>query len=116
MDGLALLLGDNLSVVLNTTVPSSALKKQHNAIAYHRVWEGIAGGIICFSCVSSEENLADIMTKPLLSTKFYPLVKELLFQSPIQVKTRVENPNICESRGVMEEYELELIFSFTNSV
>ena len=29
--------GDNSSVVLNTTVPSSVLKKKHNAIAYHRI-------------------------------------------------------------------------------
>jgi hypothetical protein len=35
LDGLALMLGDNMSVVLNTTVPSSVLKKKHNAIAYH---------------------------------------------------------------------------------
>jgi hypothetical protein len=29
----ALMLGDNMSIVLNTTVPSSVLKKKHNAIA-----------------------------------------------------------------------------------
>jgi hypothetical protein len=34
LDGPSLMLGDNMSVVLNTTVPSSVLKK-HNAIAYH---------------------------------------------------------------------------------
>jgi hypothetical protein len=34
LDGPALMLGDNMSVVLNTTVPSSVLKKKHNAIAY----------------------------------------------------------------------------------
>ena len=42
IDGSILLLGDNKSVVLNTTIPSSALKKKHNAIAYHRVREAIA--------------------------------------------------------------------------
>ena len=35
LDGPAMLLGDNMSVVLNTTVPSSVLKKKHNAICYH---------------------------------------------------------------------------------
>ena len=34
IDGPALMLGDN-SVVLNTTFPSSQLKKKHNAICYH---------------------------------------------------------------------------------
>jgi hypothetical protein len=42
LDGPALMLGDNMSLVLNTTVPSSVLKKKHNAIAYHRVREAIA--------------------------------------------------------------------------
>ena len=31
IDGSALMLGDNKSVVINTTIPSSALKKKHNA-------------------------------------------------------------------------------------
>jgi hypothetical protein len=35
LDGPALILGDNMSVVLNTTVPSSVFTKKHNAIAYH---------------------------------------------------------------------------------
>jgi hypothetical protein len=46
LDGPALMSGDNMSVVLNTTVPSSALKKKHNAIAYHRVREAIAARIM----------------------------------------------------------------------
>jgi hypothetical protein len=40
--GPALILGENMSVDLNTIVPSSVLKKKHNAIAYHRVKEAIA--------------------------------------------------------------------------
>ena len=38
----SLLIGDNMSVVLNCTLPSSQLKKKHNAIAYHRVREAVA--------------------------------------------------------------------------
>jgi hypothetical protein len=37
----ALMSGDSMSVVLNTKVPSSVLKKKHNSIAYHRVREAI---------------------------------------------------------------------------
>ena len=33
------LFGDNQSVITNTTLPSSSLKKKHNAIAYHKVRE-----------------------------------------------------------------------------
>ncbi len=81
IDGPALMLGDNKSVVLNTTMPSSALKKKHNAIAYHRVRESIAAGILRFIHIPSSENLADFLTKPLPSTKFYPLTKAVLFRN-----------------------------------
>ena len=33
---------DNKSVVVNTTIPSSALKKKHCAVAYHQVCEAVA--------------------------------------------------------------------------
>ena len=48
LDGPALLPGDNQSVVLNTTVPSSILKKKHNAVAYHHIGEAIVCGITRF--------------------------------------------------------------------
>jgi hypothetical protein len=35
LDGPELMIGHNMSVVLNTTVPSSVLKKKHNASEYH---------------------------------------------------------------------------------
>ena len=82
IDGPALMLGDNQSVVLNTTVPSSVLKKKHNAIAYHRVREAIAAKVIKFVHINSEDNFADILTKPLAPQKFYGLVKGLLFRIP----------------------------------
>jgi len=78
----SLLLGDNMSVVLNTTIPSSILKKKHNAIAYHRVREAVAAGIIRFAHVDSKENIADIMTKSVDKTTFYHLTKKCLFQVP----------------------------------
>jgi hypothetical protein len=34
LEGPTLMLGDDMSVVLNTSVPSSVLKKRHNSIAY----------------------------------------------------------------------------------
>ena len=46
LDGPALMLGDNMSVVLNTSVPSSVLKKKHNSIAYRCVREAKAAKIL----------------------------------------------------------------------
>jgi hypothetical protein len=80
LDGSALMLGDNISVVLNTTVPSSVLKKKHNAIAYHPVREAIAARIMRFAYIKSEENVSDVLTKPLSNEKFHNLMKRLLFR------------------------------------
>src|SRR5687768_15351959 len=33
----SVLVGDNMAVVLNTTIPSSALKKKHQVCNYHKV-------------------------------------------------------------------------------
>ena len=59
----SIMLGDNMSVVLNTTIPSSALKKKHLSCSYHLIREAIAGGIIDFGHINSEDNLADVNTK-----------------------------------------------------
>jgi hypothetical protein len=82
LDGLALMLGDNKSVVLNTTFSSSVLKKKHNAIAYHRVREAIAARIMRFAYIKSEENVGDVLTKPLSNEKFHYLMKSCLFRVP----------------------------------
>ena len=86
----SLMLGDNMAVVLNTTIPSSALKKKHQACNYHKVRESIAAGFIRFAHIRSEENLADILTKPLAHTLFQQLTTECLFRRPLTVIGRKE--------------------------
>ena len=65
IDGSVLMLEDNKSVVMNTTIPSSALKKKHCAVAYHRVREAVAARIVRFCHIDTRLNIADILTKPL---------------------------------------------------
>ena len=76
------MLRDNKSVIMSTTVPSSALKKKHNAVAYHCVHEAIAASIIMFAHAKSENNFVDILTKPLGNEQFMKLAAPLLFQMP----------------------------------
>jgi len=76
--GSCLLFGDNMSMVISTTIPSSALKKKHNAIGYHRVREAIAARIIDLLHVPSRANLADLLTKP-LGPQIYKQVMELFW-------------------------------------
>ena len=89
LEGPGLLLGDNMSVVLNTTVPSSVLKKKHNALAYGRVCEAIAAKIIRFAHIKSEDNQADVLTKSLGNEKFWKIVKSSLFRTPLVSKGSV---------------------------
>jgi hypothetical protein len=65
IDGPANAFCDNKSVVTNSTVPTSTLKKKHNSIAYHRVRESVAAGILRIAKVHTNDNLADILTKSL---------------------------------------------------
>jgi hypothetical protein len=76
------MLGDNMSVVLNISVPLSVLKKKHNTIAYHQVREAIAAKMIRFACMKSVENVSDILTKPLSNEMLHHLVKNWLFRVP----------------------------------
>ena len=75
----AVLYGDNQSVVLNTTVPSSTLKKKHHGCSYHRVREAVAAGILHFFFIRSERNVADVLTKPIGPKPFYSGIKDYLF-------------------------------------
>ena len=93
LDGPAMMLGDNMSVVLNTTVPSSVLKKKHNSICYHRVKEAIAAKVLKFAHIPSETNVANILSKPLEPNKFYPLVKPWLFRAPKSSKGPMNEEN-----------------------
>ena len=62
--GASQVLCDNKSVVLSTSVPSSTLKKKHNALAYQWVREAVAVGIVKVSCIAGTEHVADVLTKP----------------------------------------------------
>ena len=64
----SLLMGDNNSVLLNTTLPLSMLKKKDLGCSYHRVREVVAARIIDCAYIPSEHNYTDILTKPLSTT------------------------------------------------
>ena len=56
--------GDNKSVLYNTTLPESTLKKKSNSIAYHAVREGVANGEWITGYVSTYKNVSYLLTKP----------------------------------------------------
>jgi hypothetical protein len=78
VDGPVNMFGDNQSVILNTTIPSSQLKKKIHGCAYHRIREMIACRAIRFTHIASVDNVADVLTKPLESNVHQRLVEPIL--------------------------------------
>jgi hypothetical protein len=65
--GPAYILGDNQSVLANTSVPDSTLKKKNQSIAYHFIREGAARDEWRTSYVNTHNNESDLLTKLLPS-------------------------------------------------
>jgi hypothetical protein len=76
--GPSVLLGDNMGVVLSATQFTSVLAKKHHAISYHKVRECIAAGVVDFRWIDGENNLADLMTKPVTKVTQNTLLKRMM--------------------------------------
>ena len=66
-------------MVTNSTLPQSQLNKRHQALAYHKVREAIAGGMIGFYHINGDRNPADIQSKHWGYPEVWTLLKPLLF-------------------------------------
>ena len=58
-----LIYGDNQSVLWNTKVPESALKKKSAAVAYHFCREGVSRNEWITNYCKTSQNPGDVMTK-----------------------------------------------------
>ena len=80
----AFIFGDNQSVLANTTMPHSVLKKKSNSIAYHFVREGTARDEWRTTYVNTNFNPADLLTKPLPAgekrTRFVQMILYHLYE------------------------------------
>ncbi len=65
INGPAYILGDNQSVLCNTSIPDSTLKKKSQSIAYHFVREGVARDEWRTAYVNTNDNPSDLLTNPL---------------------------------------------------
>ena len=90
------ILCDNMSVVHNMQLPSSALKKKHNAVAWAKCREAVAIGAVKFAHIGSKWNLADLGTKAKGPEDYYRLLREPLFGKP-------NTKPAPDSRGVVED-------------
>ena len=65
----AYIYGDNQSILVNSSIPNSQLKKKSMSIAYHFVHEGVANEEWLCTYISSGDNPADILTKTSLGSE-----------------------------------------------
>ena len=65
--GPAYIQGDNQSVLVNTSIPDSTLKKKSQSIVYHFVHEGAARDEWRTLYINTQENEADLLAKLLPS-------------------------------------------------
>jgi len=72
------MLGDNEGCVTNATAFKSSLQKKHVAISFLRTREAIASGALTFEHVATNDNIADVFTKPLSGAKFWGIVNRFL--------------------------------------
>ena len=63
VEGPAEVFCDNMSVVKNLIIPTSALKKSHIAIFYHRLREDQAASILWVVGILEEFNMTDLFAK-----------------------------------------------------
>ena len=78
MDEEVKIYGDNNSVILNTSVPESTLKKKHHSVNYNYVREAVAAGTALLYKVDTGSNLADLFTKLLDKAKRKEIVQKIL--------------------------------------
>ena len=70
--------GENQSVLSNTILPQSTLKKKSQSIAFHFVREGCEADEWRNEYINTALNVADLMTKPLLREKCCMFIRMLL--------------------------------------
>ena len=63
IDGPCNVKADNMSMIRNSSVPESQLKKKSNSIAYHYVREKAAAQVIIVNYEPTDTNIADMLTK-----------------------------------------------------
>jgi len=81
VDGPTLLYCDNQSVVHNAQHPESTLKKKHISISFHKIREAVAAGVVEIHKIGTNENLADVLTKPLNGVRTNALTNKIFHKA-----------------------------------
>jgi len=74
---------DNIGATYLTLNPIFHARTKHIAIDYHFVWDMVAAKELDVRIISGKDQLADILTKPLVSQKLLLLKSNLNVNSPM---------------------------------
>ena len=85
--------GDNLSVIINVSIPESVLKKKTHACYFHFIRELCAASLMSLHKVNSKENRADTLTKSFSGGPFYHLMKSIFITKGEDSNKKHRSPN-----------------------
>ena len=85
IEGYANVFCDNGAVYRSTSCADLTLKKKHNSIAYHKIRESTAAGILVVHKEDTGSNLADILTKSLPAEKRVYLIERIMTDDKVKV-------------------------------
>ena len=84
IDGYANVFCNNEAVYKSTSFAESTLKKKHNSVAYHKVRECTAAGILVVHKEDTGSNLADILIKSLLRDKRKYFIEQIMTDDKVR--------------------------------
>ena len=74
----SIIYSNNLIAIINSTDPSSPLKKKYLTLSYHFCREHFSTGIVNVWKIDGKDNYADPFTKWLVSTDFYGYYHQIM--------------------------------------
>ena len=77
-DGTYPLYGDSMSGITNWSITFIVHHKKHDYIAYHKVREAVSETVFIIYRVSININISYLLTNPLVTIKYYTLMRKLL--------------------------------------
>jgi hypothetical protein len=103
-----ILLCDNIGATYLTANPLFHARTKHIAIDYHFVRDKVAAKTLVVKFLSSKDQIADILTKPLVSTRFQNLTLNLNVCPPkLKLQERIGNKE--SSQQLNPEFKLKYL-------
>jgi hypothetical protein len=97
--GPSFMFGDNGSVVTNSSIPESPLRKRHQALAYHFTREAIAAKVVDFRHIPGNINPSDLLSKHWGYAQVWPMLRTMLFWSGDTTKLLLEDTAPSQPKG-----------------